>query len=120
MHPIIIATQKGCPKSKLFCIPAMVNRANPNVSNTNHVFFKRSIYLEKAITMQSAIAVHIIYMELVIQKGVAPNIISRIVPPPMATAIPHTYPPNQSNRFAAACLIPEIAKAKVPRNSINC
>ena len=57
---------------------------------------------------------------LVIQNGVVPSMTSRMVPPPMATAMPQTYPPNQSKFFAAACLIPEMAKANVPRNSMTC
>ena len=58
-------------------------------------------------------------MDDVIQNGVTPSIMSRSVPPPIATAIPHTKPPNQSKCFAAAWRIPDMANANVPRNSIT-
>ena len=58
------------------------------------------------------------YMDEVIQNGVTPSITSRIVPPPMATAMPQTNPPNQSKCLAAACLMPDTTNVNVPSTSI--
>ena len=62
-------------------------------------------------------AVHNRYIGSVIQTGVTSSSTSRIVPPPIAVTKPTTYAPNQSNRFADANRIPEIANAKVPIKS---
>jgi hypothetical protein len=43
---------------------------------------------------------------------------SRKEPPPIAVTRPTTNAPNQSNRFAAAKRIPDMANAIVPRISI--
>ena len=59
IQPMMIATQKGCPKRRLFWMPAMVKRARPRVSKTNHAFFRGSIHLPKKTTVRSATAVHI-------------------------------------------------------------
>ena len=58
-------------------------------------------------------------MLLYIQNGFTPNIRSRIVPPPIAVAIPTIQAPKTSKCFADAKRIPEIAKAKVPMNSMT-
>ena len=96
----------------------MVKRAKPKVSKTNHALSNFFRYFEKTIVKKRAAKEQVIYMGVVIQKGVIPSITSRTVPPPMATAKPQTNPPNQSYCFDAACLIPDMAKAKVPITSI--
>ena len=44
--PIIIATQNGCPQSRVFCSPATVNSASPSVSKKNHVL--SSLFSDRA------------------------------------------------------------------------
>lgn len=70
------------------------------------------------MTNTCATMVQMIYNGEVIQNGGSPSMTSRMVPPPIATAKPQTKPPNQSSCLAAACRIPEIAKANVPRISM--
>ena len=102
MQPMMMATQNGCPMARLFWMPAMVKSARPKVSKTNQAFLSGSIHLPKKTTVSRATPVHIKYIGVVIQKGIVPSMTSRIVPPPMATATPQTYPPNQSKCLAAA------------------
>ncbi len=44
---------------------------------------------------------------------------SRIVPPPMAVAMPTIHAPKMSNRFVEDRRTPEMAKANVPMNSMT-
>ena len=118
MQPMTIANQKGYPMVNVFCRPAIVKNAKPKVSNTNHALSNRFIIFLDMIAKTNANAVKSRYRISVVQNGETPSITSRIVPPPIATVKPHTYPPNQSKCFAAACLIPDIAKANVPKVSI--
>ena len=121
MQPMIIATQKGKPASRVFWIPAIVNNARPRVSKRAHVLLNLVNSFFSITKVKRAAPVHIRYIEFVIQKGTCPSITSRIVPPPIAVASPTTYPPNQSKFFEDADRMPEMANAKVPRNSItNC
>ena len=90
MQPIIIATQKGYPKAIVFCNPAIVNKAKPKVSNANQALSNRRIRRPNKMTKSNAAAVQRTYIVFVIQKGVAPSIKSLMVPPPIATANPHT------------------------------
>ena len=59
------------------------------------------------------------YCQWVIQNGLTPRKISRMVPPPQAVAIPTINAPNKSKFFSLAKRMPLIAKAKVPMKSSN-
>ena len=117
--PMMIATQKAWPQSSVFCKPATVNSARPSVSKKNQVLSSRFNDRAKTMTNICAMNVQMRYIDDVIQNGVTPSIMSRSVPPPIATATPQTKPPNQSKRLAAAWRMPEMANAKVPRNSMT-
>ena len=59
IQPMMMATQKGWPMASVFCIPAMVKRASPNVSKTNHALSRRLTYLAKIMTESWARAVQL-------------------------------------------------------------
>ena len=113
-HPIGIAAVKGLLQPHY-----SEQRKSERVEQKPCVLSRRLNDFAKTMTNTCAITVHIIYMDEVIQKGVTPSITSRIVPPPIATAMLHTKPPSQSKCFAAACLMPEMAKSESTKNLLR-
>ena len=50
MLPMMMATQKGCPKANALPQPTTVNNAKPMASNVKSVLFKWTICLPKMMT----------------------------------------------------------------------